>query len=68
MEERTGWQGQTESKIIREEKRNDRLVGAAKISKELRLQRQTAKTTKGCQKPPLPKGKGTEPSFLSTRS
>ena len=35
MEERTGWQGQNESQIVREEKRNGRLVGAAEISKEL---------------------------------
>ena len=34
MEERTGWQGQNESQIVGEEKRNDRLVDAAEISKE----------------------------------
>ena len=34
MEERTGRQGQNESQIVGEEKRNDRLVGAAEISKE----------------------------------
>ena len=43
MEERTGWQGQNESKIEGEEKRNGRLVGAAETSKEhvewCRLQR-----------------------------
>ena len=33
MEERTGWREQNESQII-EEKRNGRLVGAAKTSKE----------------------------------
>ena len=33
MEERTGWRGQNESQI-EEEKRNGRLVGAAKTSKE----------------------------------
>ena len=35
MEERTGWQGQNESQIVREEKKNGRLVGAAETSKEL---------------------------------
>ena len=34
MEERTGWRGQNESQIVREEKRNGRLVGAAETSKE----------------------------------
>ena len=34
MEERTGWRGQNESQIIGEEKKNGRLVGAAKTSKE----------------------------------
>ena len=34
MEERTGWQGQNESQIIAEEKKNGRLVGAAETSKE----------------------------------
>ena len=34
MEERTGWRGQNESQIVGEEKRNDRLVGAAETSKE----------------------------------
>ena len=34
MEERTGWRGQNESQIGGEEKRNGRLVGAAKTSKE----------------------------------
>ena len=34
MEERTGWRGQRESQIGGEEKRNGRLVGAAKTSKE----------------------------------
>ena len=35
MEERTGWQGQSESQIEGEEKRNGRLAGAAETSKEL---------------------------------
>ena len=43
MEERTWWRGQNESQTGGEEKRNDRLVGAAETSKELaewrRLQR-----------------------------
>ena len=34
MEERTGWRGQNESQIVREEKKNGRLVGAAETSKE----------------------------------
>ena len=34
MEERTGWRGQNESQTGGEEKRNDRLYGAAKTSKE----------------------------------
>ena len=34
MEERTGWRGHNESQIIGEEKKNDRLVGAAETSKE----------------------------------
>ena len=34
MEETTGWRGQNESQIGREEKRNGRLVGAAETSKE----------------------------------
>ena len=34
MEERTGWQGQNESQIGGEEKKNGRLVGAAETSKE----------------------------------
>ena len=34
MEERTGWQGQNESQIIGEKKRNDRLFVAAETSKE----------------------------------
>ena len=34
MEERTGWRRQNESQIIGEEKRNSRLVGAAKTSRE----------------------------------
>ena len=34
MEERTGWQGQNESQIVGEEKRNGRLYGAAETSKE----------------------------------
>ena len=34
MEERTGWRGQNESQIVREEKRNGRLVGVAETSKE----------------------------------
>ena len=34
MEERTGWRGQNESHLVGEEKRNDRLVGAAETSKE----------------------------------
>ena len=34
MEERTEWQGQNESQIIGEEKRNGRLYGAAETSKE----------------------------------
>ena len=34
MEEWTGWRGQNESQVIGEEKRNGRLVGAAKTSKE----------------------------------
>ena len=34
MEERTGWQGQNESQIVGQEKRNGRLVGAAETSKE----------------------------------
>ena len=34
MEERTGWRGQIESKIIEEEKRNGRIDGAAETSKE----------------------------------
>ena len=34
MKERTRWQGQNESQIIKEEKRNGRLVGAAETSKE----------------------------------
>ena len=34
MEERTGWQGQNESQIIGEEKKNGRLVGAVETSKE----------------------------------
>ena len=34
VEERTGWREQNESQIIGEEKRSDRLVGAAKTSKE----------------------------------
>ena len=33
MEERTGWRGQNESQIV-EEKRNGRLAGSAKTSKE----------------------------------
>ena len=33
MEERTGWRGQNESQIVGEEKKNGRLVGAAKTSK-----------------------------------
>ena len=47
MEERTRWRGQNESQIIGEEKRNGRLVGAAKTSKECaewrRLQRKNWK-------------------------
>ena len=43
MEKRTGWRGQNESRIVEEERRSGRLVGAAEISKELaewrRLQR-----------------------------
>ena len=43
MEKRTGWQGQNESQIVGEEKRNGRLVGVAETSKEragwCRLQR-----------------------------
>ena len=43
MEERTGWREQNESQIVGKEKRNGRLVGDAKTSKELvewrRLQR-----------------------------
>ena len=34
MEERTGWRGQNESQTGGEEKRNDRLYGAAKTNKE----------------------------------
>ena len=34
MEDRTGWRGQNESQTEGEEKRNGRLVGAAKTSKE----------------------------------
>ena len=34
MEERTGWRGQNESRIVGEEKKNGRLVGAAETSKE----------------------------------
>ena len=34
MEERTGWRGQNESQTGGEKKRNGRLVGAAKTSKE----------------------------------
>ena len=34
MEKRTGWQGQNESQTVEEEKRNGRLVGATKTSKE----------------------------------
>ena len=34
MEERTGWRGQNESRIVGEEKRNGRLVGVAETSKE----------------------------------
>ena len=34
MEERTGWRGQNESQTEEEEKRNGRLVGAAKTRKE----------------------------------
>ena len=34
MEERTGWQGQSESQIGGEEKRSGRLVGAVETSKE----------------------------------
>ena len=34
MEERTWWRGQNESQIGGEEKRNNRLVGAAETSKE----------------------------------
>ena len=34
MEERTGWRGQNENGIVGEEKRNGRLYGAAKTSKE----------------------------------
>ena len=34
MEERTGWRGQNESQIVREEKKNGRLGGAAETSKE----------------------------------
>ena len=34
MEERTGWQGQNESQIVGEDKKNGRLVGAAETSKE----------------------------------
>ena len=34
MEERTEWQGQNESQIVGEEKRNGRLVGAAETSKK----------------------------------
>ena len=33
MEERTGWRGQNESQIVREEKGKGRLVGAAETSK-----------------------------------
>ena len=43
MKERIGWRGQNESQIVGEEKKNGRLVGAAKTRKELaewrRLQR-----------------------------
>ena len=34
MKERSGWQGQSESQIVGEEKRNSKLVGAAETSKE----------------------------------
>ena len=34
MEERTGWRGQNESQIEKEEKRSGRLVGTADTSKE----------------------------------
>ena len=34
MEERTGWRGQNETQIGGEEKKNNRLVGAAETSKE----------------------------------
>ena len=34
MEERSGWQGQNESEIVGEKKKNGRLVGAAETSKE----------------------------------
>ena len=34
MEERTGWRGQNKSQIVGEEKKNGRLVGVAKTSKE----------------------------------
>ena len=34
MEDRIGWRGQNESQIVGEEKRNGRLVDAAKTSKE----------------------------------
>ena len=48
MEERIGWLGQNESQIVREEKKNGRLVGAAEISKERaewgRLQRKNLNT------------------------
>ena len=88
MEERTRWRGQNESQIVREEKRNGRLVGAVETSKERvewrRLQRKNLNIFRPAEKervasvpqreqlarqePPLPKGKGTEPSVQSTRS
>ena len=89
MEERTGWQGQNESQIGGEEKRNDRLVGVAETSKKRaerrRLQNRNLnilgllkkervasvpqrKQLASTPEPPLPKGKGTEPSVQSTRS
>ena len=47
MEERTGWRGQNESRIV-EEKKNGRLVGAAETSKQRaewrRLQRKNWST------------------------
>ena len=42
MEKRTGWQGQNESQIGGEEKRNGRRLGAAETSKACRMAQASA--------------------------